>query len=118
MSGDGHPLRIDDARQKARIAEAPPVSGATNRSNEVSRSAMSPAKRSSSEAGRLAISTGGLKVALATRAKGPAVKVESNHARQRARVRRSIPGMIERRVKRAGVVPCSIAEISVTTVAR
>ena len=66
----------------------------------------------------LAISTGGMKVALAISAKGPSVKVESHQARQRARVRRSIPGTIESRVRRAGVVPCSIAEIIVTTVAR
>src|SRR5271165_5181248 len=118
MAGDAHPLRIDDARQKARIADAPPVTGPRNRSKEVSCSAMSPAKRSSSEAGRLAMSIGGMKVALAISAKGPLVKIESHQARQRARVRRSIPGTIESRVRRAGVVPCSIAEINVTTVAR
>src|SRR5271166_6447836 len=115
MAGDGHPLRIDDARQKARLADAPPVSGATNCSKAVSCSAMSPAKRSSSKAGRLAMSTGGMKVALATSAKGPSLKVERHQARQRARVRRSIPGTVDRRARRAGVVPSSIAEINVTT---
>jgi len=33
-------------------------------------------------------------------------------------VRRSIPGTTDRRARRAAVVPCSIAEINVTTVAR
>ena len=64
------------------------------------------------------MSIGGMKVALATSANGPSVKIESHQARQRARVRRSIPGTIESRARRAGVVPCSIAEINVTTVAR
>jgi hypothetical protein len=36
MTGDAHPLRIDDTRQKARIADAPPVNGSRNRSKEVS----------------------------------------------------------------------------------
>ena len=79
---------------------------------------MSPAKRSSSETGRPAMSSGGTRAALATDAKGPSVKLERHQVRQRARVRRSIPGMADRRAKRAGVVPSSIAEINVTTVAR
>jgi hypothetical protein len=84
----------------------------------MSRSAAVPAKRSSSEAGRLAMSTGGMKLALASCAKVPSVKLERHQMRQRARVRRSIPGTIDRRLSRAGVVPCSMAEINVTTVAR
>ena len=79
---------------------------------------MSPAKRSSSETGRPAMSSGGTTAALATGAKGPSVKVERHQARQRASVRRSIPGTTDRRARRAGVVPSSIAEINVTTVAR
>jgi hypothetical protein len=41
-----------------------------------------------------------------------------HQARERVMVRRSIPGTADRRAKRAVVVPCSIAEINVTTVAR
>jgi signal transduction histidine kinase len=68
--------------------------------------------------GRPVISSGGMKAALATGAKRLSVKLERHQARQRARVRRSIPGTVDRRARRAGVVPCSIAEINVTTVAR
>ncbi len=56
--------------------------------------------------------------ALATAANGPSVKVERHQARQRASVRRSSPGTADRRARRNGVVPTSIAEIDVTTVAR
>jgi hypothetical protein len=35
MAGDEHPLRIDAVRQKARIADAPPVNGPRNRSKAV-----------------------------------------------------------------------------------
>ena len=73
MTGDGHHLRIGEARQNARIVEAPPVSGIRKRSSAMSRSAVVPAKRSSSEAGRLAVSTGGMKLPLASCAKAPSL---------------------------------------------
>ena len=83
MAGDGHPLRIGEARQKARIVAAPPVSGVRKRSTAVSCCSMPPAKRSSSEAGRPAMSSGGMKRALASCAKAPSVKVARHQTRQR-----------------------------------
>ena len=59
----------------------------------------------------------GVRVGLSA-AKGLSEKVDRHQVRQRARVRWSIPGTVDRRARRAGVVPSSIAEINVTTVAR
>jgi len=42
MARDEHPLRIGAVRQKQRIADAPPVNGARNRSKAVTFSAMPP----------------------------------------------------------------------------
>jgi hypothetical protein len=43
MAGDGHPLRIGEARQKTRIVAVPAVSGVSKRSKAMSRSAAVPA---------------------------------------------------------------------------
>ena len=64
------------------------------------------------------MSIGGTMAAIATGAKGRSVKVDRHQARQRASVRRSIPGTTDSRATRAGVVPSISAEINVTTVAR
>ena len=79
---------------------------------------MSPENRSSSEAGRAAMSSGGTTAAIATGARGLSVKVERHQTRQRASVRRSSPGTTDRRARREGVEPSISAEINVTTVAR
>ncbi len=79
---------------------------------------MSPANRSSSDAGSDAMSSGGTIAAMATAAKGLSVKVDRHQSRQRASVRRSSPGTTDRRARRDGVVPSVSAEINVTTVAR
>jgi hypothetical protein len=118
MAGDAHPLRVGGARQRARIADAPPVNGPRKRNKAVSFGSMAPAKRSSREIARPAISIGGMKAAAAIGWNQPVAKVDRHHARQRAMVRRSIPGTADRRARRAGVVPCSIAEINVTLAAR
>ena len=118
MAGEEHPLRIDHVRQKARLAEAPPVSGPRNRSKDTSLCSMPPAKRSSSEAGSAEVSSGGTKAAMAIGRNALSAKVESHHVHQRATVRRSIPGTADRRCRRAALAPWRIAEINVTIVAR
>src|ERR1700689_937458 len=102
MAGEAHLLRVGGARQKARIADAPPVSGPRKRSKPVSCCSRPPAKRSSNETGRPAIWSGGMNVAAAIGAKRLSVKVERHQARQLVRVRRSIPGTTDRRARRAG----------------
>src|SRR6202011_4544497 len=96
-TGDGHPLRVGAARQKACISEAPPVIGASRRNKASSRSSTVPGKRSSSDRGRQVGSAGGMKAAEAAFQNGPAVKTESHHWRQRATVRRLTPSRSDSR---------------------
>ncbi len=81
---------------------------------------MPPRKRASTEAGRVAVSTGGMKAAAAIgrNALSSDVNVESPQTRQRATVRRSIPSVADNCRRRVAVSPWHIAEINVTTVAR
>ena len=115
--GDGHLLRVDASRQKARIGEAPPEIGFSNRNKASSRSLKEPGKRSSSDKGKQDWSVGGMNAAEAAFQNGPAVKTEIHQSRQRATVRRLTLNRSDN-CRRASFSPCCIAETSVTTAAR
>ena len=67
--------------------------------------AASPEKRSSSEAGRRPVSTGGMNLAEHARQNGFAAKTLRHHARQRPTVRRLAPTSFESCRTRATVAP-------------
>ncbi len=112
---DGRPLRSGELHHAARIA-TPPVIGNSRRNSQMSCAAASPAKRSSSEAGRRASSTGGMNALRPTRQNGLAANAPRHHSRQRAMVRRLTPNSSDS--CRAAVAPCRIAETNTTTAPR
>ena len=92
--------------------------GPRNLSKARRASRVSPEKRLSSEAGRMAVSTGGMKAAEAARQNRVTVRTDRHHPRHRATVRGLMPRTSLRCVNRLAVAPCSIAVISTTAVAR
>jgi len=112
---DGRVLRAGCVRHAACIA-APPVIGNSRRNSPISCAPASPAKRSSSDAGSRAWSTGGIKAAAATRQNGLAVNALRHHCRHRAMVLWLTPNSSDS--CRAAAAPCRIAETSTTTAPR
>ena len=110
-------MRADRAPQKACI-EAPPVIGPRNRSKSRRASRVEPGKRLSSEAGRVAVSTGGMKTADFAFQNSVVVKADRHHSRHRVNVRRLMPRASVRQANRFSDTPSSMALISTTIVAR
>ncbi len=79
---------------------------------------MSPGKRLSSDAGSVAVSTGGMMAADAAFQNSVLVKADRHQPRHRAAVRRLMPSSVVRQANRFAVTPSSMALISTTVVAR